>query len=88
MEEIPIAEEFLNENVDGNCIYDDLLKHRGDVFYEDDVKKAMIEFAKLHVEAALNFASLVKTHGLLVVPMFNDEQQKAILNSYSLENIK
>ncbi len=88
MEKTPTVEEFLNETVDGNSIYGDLLKNKGDVFYEDDVKKAMIEFAKLHVEAALNFASQVKTHGLLVVPMFNDEQQKAILNSYPLDNIK
>lgn len=44
--------------------------------------------AKFHVEAALKAASEEKTHGMLVVPMFNEEQQKAILNAYPKENIK
>jgi hypothetical protein len=48
----------------------------------------MIEFAKLHVESALKGVSEKKTQGMLVVPLFNEEQIKEILNSYPLENIK
>jgi hypothetical protein len=75
---IPTAEEFCQSNslVDKYGKADKL------------VAEAMIEFAKLHVEAALKKASKQKTHGMMVVSLFNEEQQKSILNAYSLTNIK
>jgi hypothetical protein len=68
------------------------------VFYENhsDIKKAMIEFAKLHVEAALKAASEKAT----VTPIDHEEisegsfrpiwgvDDDSILNSYPLDNIK
>ena len=53
MNNLPTAEEFLNNTQEGNSTWGDLLKNDEDVFYEKDVKIAMIEFAKLHVKAAL-----------------------------------
>ena len=68
------------------------------VFYENhsDIKKAMIEFDKLHVEAALKAASEKAT----VTPIDHEEisegsfrpiwgvDDDSILNSYPLDNIK
>ena len=47
----------------------------------------MIEFAQLHTEAALKAASESKTYGMLVIPLFNEEQKSSILNAYPKENI-
>ena len=44
MEKIPTAEEFLRKNIDYVLSENDC---------KEDVENAMIEFAKLHVEAAL-----------------------------------
>ena len=64
--------------------------------YEQDIKKMMIEFAKLHVIAALKEASEKAT----VTPIDHEEisegsfrpiwgvDDDSILNSYSLDNIK
>ena len=64
--------------------------------YEQDIKKMMIEFAKLHVEAALKKASEKAT----VTPIDHEEisegsfrpiwgvDDDSIINSYPLENIK
>lgn len=59
-----------------------------DAHDSDDAVVMMIDFAKMHVEAALKAASEKKTHGMLVVPLFNEHQRDAIVNSYPLENIK
>lgn len=72
---IPTAEEFLEDN----------LSNPTKGWSE---KKRLIEFAKLHVEAALKTASKKTTYGMLVVPLFNEDQREVILNSYPLENIK
>jgi hypothetical protein len=104
MSKIPTAEEFLNDTQEGNSIWGDLLKDKGDVFYEEDVKIAMIEFAKLHCEAALKAAS--ENAGLLHYEFKEDWMTKyhnmesdtygdliaininSILNAYPIENIK
>jgi len=92
---IPTAEEFLNNTQEGNSIWGDLLKDKGDVFYAEDVKIAMIEFAKLHVQAALEAASEkadLKDYeeyqygGGYITKQEIDKD--SILNSYPLENIK
>ena len=81
-----IAEEFLKQYELGNTGKIDI----------EDAKEAMIEFAKLHVEAALKAASekakiterkkvIDNTGGYVRIPTI---YKKHILNAYSLENIK
>ena len=68
---IPTAEEFYKQTT--GCV----MNHR-------DVKTAMIEFAKLHVEAALKEAEIAGQNN-----WGNSKKMKdAILNTYPLENIK
>lgn len=75
---IPTAEEFLiKENLPT------------DILSGDDINYAMIEFAKLHVEAALSnvdrLASLKCNNGKGFRDFINEN---SILNSYPLTNIK
>jgi hypothetical protein len=75
---IPTAEEFLKrENLPT------------DILSGDDINYAMIEFAKLHVEAALEEAGerayFRDSNEFIFTPK---ENKQAILNSYPLENIK
>tara|TARA_R110000868_G_scaffold25451_4_gene99482 strand:- start:2 stop:196 length:195 start_codon:yes stop_codon:yes gene_type:complete len=60
---IPTAEEFLKDNFEGGAIDPQIL----------------IEFAKLHVEAALNAACTSDGYEI---------DEESILNSYPLTNIK
>ena len=79
---IPTAEQFLKEN--------------NVVGMTDLVTPIMIEFAKLHVEAALKGASktatINKNRGQFTGREFGNVtysiNQPSILNAYSLENIK
>ncbi len=66
MEKIPTAKEFINKKIDGK------------VFFDYEVPDILIEFAKLHVDAALEEAS--EKVGL--------SYKQSILNSYPLDNIK
>jgi hypothetical protein len=81
MEQIPTAEEFLPKNENGR-------------YSRNGVEKAMIEFAKLHVEAALKEASengqaFVNGNGEWVSSNVTAFINKgSILNSYPLDNIK
>jgi len=67
---------------------DDLFKKHSNLFQaeglidKDDFKVAMIEFAKLHVEAALKAASEN------VVLISTKTAKQSILNAYPLTNIK
>ena len=71
MNEIPTAEEFLDANTSG-------------IIDEIKCKELMIEFARLHVEAALKEAEIAGQNN-----WGNSKKMKdAILNSYLLENIK
>ena len=80
MSKIPTVKEFCNENL-------------GFEEYGTDVPYFMIEFAKLHVEAALKEASKSKS---LCVAYTNDGldyktmelSEESVLNAYPLENIK
>jgi len=67
MSKLPTAEEFLKR--------EDLPT---DILSGDDINYAMVEFAKLHVEAALKTAS---------GQAFSDSKY-AVENSYPLDNIK
>jgi len=74
MSEIPTAKKFLSKNID-YVLEDDC---------KEDVETAMIEFAKLHVQAALEVAhKIVVQEGLVTnagIAYFE--------NSYPLNNIK
>ena len=81
MEKIPTAEKYLLGTSTDNDISKGLIK-------PTSCTRIMIEFAKLHVEAALKEAS---EKALVYADEggyseFVDEQ--SILNSYSLDNIK
>ena len=69
MKNIPTAQEFLNRDESG-------------VFNEVDITQTMIEFAKLHVEAALKAAADDYSEGS------SDIVQESIINAYPLTNIK
>jgi hypothetical protein len=86
MSNLPTAKEFLNRDESG-------------VFSDVDIARAMIEFAKLHVEAALKEAAnkadityLLKKRFLLLRASeswdFIIVDKKSILNAYPLEQIK
>ena len=88
MEKIPTAEEFLGKNIDYVLEKD----------CKEDVEQAMIEFARLHVEAQA--ASILKSVKIIDDPNsycgntgseYPPDQiidRNSILNSYPLENIK
>ena len=83
---VPTAEDFLQDSFTISHFYND--KYNRMSCFSDDVQKAMIEFAKLHVEEALKAAAEQ-------AEIENDwDNQKgniskdSILNAYLLENIK
>lgn len=89
MEQVPTAEEFLGKNIDYVLEKD----------CKEDVETLMIEFAKLHVTAALKQAcEEVIMKDLNEDCHYEDEDgifpdclvidRDSILNSYSLNNIK
>ena len=91
MEKIPTAEEFLEQYLRGDRVHDDINR----VVDEDDAIEAMIEFAKLHVEAALKAASekaLMEEdwvwNGEEENRVYTGVDKDSILNSYSLDKIK
>jgi hypothetical protein len=88
---IPTAEEFLQYHLEISYFYDD--KTEKVVCYSDEVQQAMIEFAKLHVEAALKEAS---ENADMDNEYYQSVQEgttggidiETILNAYPLTNIK
>lgn len=72
MEKIPTAEEILQKHVPNRYTK------------ENSWKNAMIEFAKLHVEAALKEAS----ENVKITDYGYSVDKDSILNSYPVENIK
>ena len=81
MEKIPTAKELietdyyhLHLDTDSICL--------------GSIETAMIEFAKLHVEAALKEAMYKADTKELSSMEVNDHYREEILNSYPLENIK
>jgi hypothetical protein len=74
MEKIPTAEEFLE------------LQHETVPSIEFDIRQVMIEFAKMHVEAALKESVKCLPYDDKMNQSLLDS--RAILNSYPLENIK
>lgn len=86
----------INESVDGNNLPTayQFLTNFTDEPDDDTIYKAMIEFAKLHVEAALKEASInAETKEESDNPYDTEDRyyvvdKDSILNSYPLENIK
>ena len=76
MEKIPTADNYLKRYI-GKAI----------IGY-GDISHLMIEFAKLHVEAALKEAMYKADTKELSSMEVNDHYREEILNSYPLENIK
>ena len=86
---IPTAEEFLQDSFTISHFYND--KYNRMSCFSDDVQKAMIEFAKLHVEAALKTVwanSAEWENGFNLTIRVIDDDEELILNSYPLTNIK
>jgi hypothetical protein len=94
MKDLPTAEEFIEQYLRGDRVHDDINK----VVDEEEAIEAMIEFAKLHVEAALKEAS-DNAEADYTYEVFGGEfydqpiyryfvKKDSILNSYPLENIK
>lgn len=93
MKKIPTAEEFLLKDKSYEELHLDYPK------LSKAIQESMIEFAKLHVEAALKEASkeaainknkgevTARTFGNVIDGTYSINQQ-SILNSYSLDNIK
>ena len=76
------AEEFLNKDY-----FYIIIDIRESPITPTDISQAMIEFAKLHVKAALKEAD-VKRSEFMSGGANYEEYQQAVLNSYPLENIK
>ena len=71
---IPTAEEFALENMQGTDL--------------QEIERALIEFAKLHVEAALEAADKTAECNFPEGAWDDIEDKSFILNSYPLTNIK
>jgi len=63
-------------------------KVTGCIINHKDVKQAMIEFAKLHVEAALKEAGYAADTKEMSSHSINEMYRERIKQSYPLENIK
>ena len=85
------AYDFLQGSFTISHFYND--KYNEMVCFSKDVEKAMIEFTKYHVEAALKQASeqakvKIKQGELGAFDMRPSVKKKSIINAYPLKNIK
>ena len=87
VEEILIKESILLKTIEESGNFPLNLTRDTHIQTAKDIKKAMIEFAKLHVEAALEEANRK-----VIVTYYYDEgirvNKDSILNAYPLTNIK
>ena len=88
-EEILIKESILLKTIEESGNFPLNLTRDTHIGTAKDIKKAMIEFAKLHVEAALKKASENAEQKWIKFTEDDYEIDKdSILNAYPLENIK
>jgi hypothetical protein len=91
MEKLPTAEAFMLSSRISNPVGEMFrlnLSRDCHVKTEKDIQQAMIEFAKLHVEAALKARDeLYQTYYAEEIN-WTEDNIKFIKNSYPLENIK
>lgn len=84
---LPTAKQLLTDNYT-TSVYDDNCQIDCSGYLEKDVTKAMIEFAKLHVQEALKQAS----EKAETIHIRNTEEYRidkdSILNAYNLDEIK
>ena len=80
------TEEFFKEYSDNTSLSEG---HYDYLVEKNSFKEAMIEFAKMHVQKALKQAleSIPCLGSSTDIPSI-EEVEKAVLNAYSLENIK
>lgn len=87
MKKLPTANEFLNQEY-----YHIVLDSKDTWVNVGDIERAMVEFAKVHVETALKEASdkVVLEYGDYISDGHYERviDKDSILNSYSLDNIK
>ena len=94
MNKIPTAEEFFMEYLDVDCDFMESMREQLDKcsgFNFDIITDIMLEFAKLHVQAALEAASYnaeITWDALPVIGDFQIIDKDSILTAYPLENIK
>ena len=87
-EEILIKEEILLKTIEEGGNFPLNLTRDTHIGTAKNIKKAMISFAKLHVNAALKEAlEEAPTGSSTDIPSY-EEMKDAILNAYPLENIK
>ena len=101
MSRLPTVEDFLQDHLQISHFFNE--KYEKMTCFSDDVQQAMVEFAKLHVEAALKEASenakvqmgndcilnKIAIHpNSLVDTAVITANAASILNSYPLDNIK
>ena len=84
-EEILIKEEILLKTIEESGNFPLNLTRDTHIGTAKNIKKAMIEFAKMHVEEALKEAS---EQVYVSDTVFCEIDRDSILNAYSLENIK
>jgi len=80
MSKIPTAEEFFNDNK--------IIPFYTDNFHKDEINKIMIEFAKLHVKAAIKACIEDAPSGSSTDTVSYEDVVKALKDSYPLTNIK
>ena len=85
MNKLPTAKEFIDMHPGVNTYYN-IYEHES-VVERGGAERAMIEFAKIHVKAALKETS---EKAEVNVTNYNDYEvdKNSILNAYPLENIK
>lgn len=87
MSKIPTAKDILESiQLENGAMFSSYISPHGNI--AEIVNKAMIEFAKLHVEAALKMAFEDAPCGSSSDIVTCEELHEAIMNSYPLENIK
>ena len=78
MEKIPTAEEFLRKNIDYVLEKD----------CEEDVKNALKEFAKLHVEAALKAVIVNRDNDEDSFYVFGSLEDESRIGNYDLSGLR
>lgn len=101
MSRLPTAEDFLQDHLQISHFFNE--KYEKMTCFSDDVQQAMVEFAKLHVEAALKEAAekarvqMSNGYGVNEIIIYPNSlvdtavittNAASILNSYPLDNIK
>lgn len=80
------AEDFLQQHSKISHYYDEKTERM--VCFDDDVKRAMIDFAKFHVKAALKAADEAVENEISEGEWNYIDDKNFVINSYPLKNVK